>query len=112
MKKNLLQRVIIIAVVTLASLWIVVGPRHRPSLADFTPAGINKTLRENIRLGLDLKGGAHLLMQVEVGDYLKRMSENVAAGLQAAAQEAGFPVKDVRAEVAGETYRIVLEGGD
>ncbi len=112
MKKNLLNRFIVIAVVALAGLWVVFGPRHRPALADFTPAGINNTLRQNIRLGLDLKGGAHLLMRVEVPEYLKRMTENVATGMQAAAQEGGLPVKDVRPEVSGDSYRIVLEGGE
>ena len=66
MKKNLLHRFVIIAVVTLLGLWVVIGPRQRPTLADFTPAGINETLRENIRLGLDLRGGTHLVMQVQV----------------------------------------------
>jgi preprotein translocase subunit SecD len=112
MRKNILHRAIVIAAVTLASLWIVIGPRHRPALADFTPAGIKNTLRQNIRLGLDLKGGAHLLMRVEVPEYLKRMTENVATGMQAAAQEAGLPVKEVKPIVEGDSYKIQLEGGD
>ena len=65
MKKNLLNRVIIIVLVTLGGLWVVIGPRRMPTLADFTPAGINNTLRENIHLGLDLRGGSHLVMQVQ-----------------------------------------------
>ncbi len=59
-KKNLLQRVIIIAIVTLASLYVVIGPRHRPTRNDFTWSGIKNNLRENIHLGLDLRGGSHL----------------------------------------------------
>ena len=113
MKKNLLQRVIVIAAVTLGALYIVIGPRHWPvRLADFTPQGIQNTLRNNIRLGLDLKGGAHLLMQVQVADYLKRLTENAATGIQTATQEAGFAVREVRPEVVGDTHRIVLEAGE
>ena len=112
MKKNLLHRVIIIALVTLAGLWVVIGPRHRPALADFTPAGLNKTLRENIRLGLDLRGGSHLVMQVQVQDYLKRLTEATAFGVQAAARERGYDVREVRPEVSGDTYRVVLVAGD
>ena len=78
MKKNLLQRIIIIAVVTLVGLWIVLGPRHKPTLKDFTVAGVQNTLRENIHLGLDLRGGSHLVMQVQVPDYLKRLTESTA----------------------------------
>jgi preprotein translocase subunit SecD len=112
MKKNLLQRVIIIAVVTLLALWVVIGPRHRPTLADFTPAGINRTLRENIRLGLDLKGGSHLVMRVQVEDYLKRLTESVVFGVQSAAQAQGYNVKEVRPEIVGDNYRVILEAND
>ena len=112
MKKNLLQRVIIIAVVTLIGLWVVLGPRHKPTLHDFTLAGINNTLRQNIHLGLDLRGGSHLVMQVQVQDYLKRLTENVAAGVQDAARAGGYDIKEVRPEVQGNSYRVVLVAND
>jgi preprotein translocase subunit SecD len=112
MKKNLLQRIIIIAVVTLLGLWVVIGPRHRPTLADFTPAGINKTLRENVNLGLDLRGGSHLVMQVQVQDYLKRLTEEAAVSVQNAAREQGYEVREVRPETAGDDYRVVLVAAD
>ncbi|HYY94450.1 MAG TPA: protein translocase subunit SecD, partial [Pyrinomonadaceae bacterium] len=112
MKKNLLQRVIIIAIVTIVGLWVVIGPRHKPALHDFTLAGINNTLRQNIHLGLDLRGGSHLVMQVQVQDYLKRLTENVAAGVQDAARAAGYDIKEVRPEVQGNSYRVVLVAND
>jgi preprotein translocase subunit SecD len=112
MKKNLLNRVIIIALVTLAALWVVVGPRHRPALADFTPAGFNRTLRDNIRLGLDLRGGSELVMQVQVQDYLKRLTEGTSVGVQNAARELGYDVKEVRPEVSGNDYRVVAVAND
>ncbi len=112
MKKNILHRVIIIAVVTLLGLWVVVGPRHRPALADFTPAGINKTLRENIRLGLDLRGGSQLVMQVQVQDYLTKLTNDSARSVQDAARAQGYDTKEVRSETAGGNYRIVLVAND
>jgi len=112
MRKNLLQRIILIAVVTLVSLYIVIGPRRTPKLSDFTLAGINNTLRENIRLGLDLKGGSHLVMRVKVADYLKRLTENNSIALANAAKEAGLPVKEVRPEVSERNYRVVVEATD
>ncbi|MGB7924856.1 MAG: protein translocase subunit SecD [Pyrinomonadaceae bacterium] len=108
-KKNLLQRIIIIAIVTLGALYIVIGPRHRPTRADFTWAGIKQTLQENIRLGLDLKGGSHLVMQVKTDEYLQKLTENTALAVQKAAQEAGYNVKGARADVGGGNYRVVLE---
>lgn len=113
MKKKLSRRVVIIVIVTLVALWIVIGPRGRaPRLADFTPQGIKNTLRNNIRLGLDLKGGSHLLMQVQVPEYLSSITKNAATGMATAAQEGQHPVKDVRPEISGDDYKIVFEAGD
>ena len=44
-KKNLLTRIIIIAVVTLVGLYLVIGPRRRPTLKDFTWSGIKAITR-------------------------------------------------------------------
>jgi preprotein translocase subunit SecD len=111
-KKNLLQRTIIIVLVTLVSIYIVIGPRRRPTLRDFTWSGIKATLASNIKLGLDLKGGSHLVMRVKVEEFLKTLTMTNASAIQSAAKEAGSPVKDVRPEVGAGTYRIVLEATD
>src|SRR3954463_2588743 len=111
-KKNLLQRIIIIVVVTLASIYIVIGPRHRPTLRDFTWSGIKANLAQNIRLGLDLKGGSHLVMRVKVEEYLKRLTEDSAVAAQNAAKEAGFDVKETHAETTSGSYRVVLTTSD
>ncbi|HKR60798.1 MAG TPA: protein translocase subunit SecD [Pyrinomonadaceae bacterium] len=110
-KQNLLQRSIIIALVTLVSLYLVIGPRRKPHLSDFTWSGIKSTLRSNIRLGLDLRGGSHLVMKVKTDEFLKNLTEGNALAIQNAAKDGGVPPKDVRAEVAGD-YRIVLEAAD
>lgn len=111
-KKNLLQRAIIILIVTLVAIYIVIGPRRKPTRQDFTWAGIKNTLSENIHLGLDLRGGSHLVMQVQTDEYLKRMTDDSAAAAQQAAKEAGLPAKDVRSEGAKGTYRIIFDTGD
>ena len=50
-KKNLLTRVIIIAIVTITGLYLVIGPRnHRPTPSDFKWSGIKATLKNNIHL--------------------------------------------------------------
>src|SRR5947209_879537 len=112
-KRNLLQRTIVIAVVTVVGLYIVIGPHgRRPHLKDFTPSGLKATLAKNISLGLDLKGGVHLVMRVKVGDYLKRLTEDSATAAQNAAKDAGFDVKEARAETTGGNYRVSLQVGD
>ena len=111
-KKNVLQRTIIILIVTLIGIYIVVGPRRRPTVQDFTWSGIKTNLAQNIKLGLDLKGGSHLVMRVKVEEFLKTLTETNTNAIRKALEDAGLPVKDVRPEVASGSYRIVLEGND
>ncbi|MGA9997826.1 MAG: protein translocase subunit SecD [Pyrinomonadaceae bacterium] len=111
-KKNLLQRAIIIAIITLVGIYLVIGPRRKPHLSDFTAQGIKNTLRENIHLGLDLQGGSHLVMRVKTDEYLKRLTEGNAVAVQNAAKDAGYNVKEARADVSGGSYRIILEAND
>jgi preprotein translocase subunit SecD len=113
-KKNLLQRFIIIILVTLAGVYVVIGPHRRPKFSDFTAAGIKRSLGENIRLGLDLKGGAHLVMRVKVEDYLKTLAESNAVTALTAAKEVDPKVKDSDAgfDVSGGSYRFFVKTED
>lgn len=112
-KRNLLQRSIVIGIVTLVGLYIVIGPHgRRPHLKDFKPSGIKENLGRNIHLGLDLKGGAHLVMRVKIEDYLKRLTEDAATAAQNAAKDANFEVKDTRAETSGGNHRVILQVND
>ncbi len=110
-KKNLLQRTIIIVLVTLVSIYVVIGPRRRPTLRDFTWSGIKANLAANIKLGLDLKGGSHLVMRVKTEEFLKTLTQTNRSAIEAAVNEAGVPIKEVRAETSG-SYRIALEALD
>src|SRR3954464_1330832 len=112
-KRNLLQRAIIIGIVTIGGLYIVIGPHgRRPHVKDVTWSGIKANLAQNIRLGLDLKGGSHLVMRVKVEEYLKRLTEDSAVAAQNAAKEAGFDVKETHAETTSGSYRVVLTTSD
>lgn len=111
-KKNLLTRAIIIAVVTIAGLYLVIGPRRRPHLKDFTWSGIKQTLASNIHLGLDLQGGSHLVMRVKTEEFLRRLTEENAVAAQNAAKDAGFELKGGRSETNNSNYRVILELAD
>src|SRR5213078_5042059 len=101
-KKNLLQRAIIVGIVTIVGIYIVIGPHgRRPHGHDFTWSGIKANLAQNIHLGLDLKGGSHLVMRVKVEEFFKKLAEENAIAGQNAAKEAGFDVKEAHAETAG-----------
>ena len=77
MNKNLRVRGIVIAVVTALCLVIMFGPWNKPkgysrTASDFFKASnLKQNLTENIRLGLDLKGGTHLVIQVKVDDVIR-----------------------------------------
>ena len=86
--------------------------RACPGAQDFTRAGIKQNLKDNIHLGLDLKGGSHLVMRVKTEEYLKRLTEDNAVAAQNAAKDAGFDVKEAHADVAGNNYRVVMTLGD
>ena len=111
-KQNLLARVIIIAVVTIVGLYLVIGPRHRPRLEDFTWTGIKRSLASNIHLGLDLQGGSHLVMRVKTEEFLRRLTEDNYVAAQNAAKDAGYEVKGGRADASPGNYRVVLEPTD
>ncbi len=112
-KKNLLQRAIIIGIVTLVGFYIVIGPHgRRPHFSDVTLAGVKANLAQNINLGLDLKGGSHLVMRVKVEEFFKNLTQANAIAAQDAAKAAGLDVKEARAETSGGNYQVILQIAD
>jgi len=80
MKKNLNGKIaIIIGVVAL----FVYGTFFGTDLPKFTPGEtLVKQLTEHIHLGLDLQGGAHLILQVHVKDAVNAETDNTLARIQ------------------------------
>src|SRR5678809_935877 len=81
-------RTVIILGITLVGIYLVFGPRHTPTGQDFTWQGIKNNLDENINLGIEVKGGSHLVMRVKTEEYLKRLTENNESAAVLAAKEA------------------------
>ncbi|MGB7203283.1 MAG: protein translocase subunit SecD [Pyrinomonadaceae bacterium] len=116
---GLLIRTGIIACILLVGIYLVFGPRRTPTSADFTWSGIKQNLSENINLGLDLKGGSHLVMRVKTEEYLKRLTENNEAAavlaVKDAKDESGAPLGISAEGVAatdGGNYAITLTVAD
>lgn len=109
---SLLIRTAIIVVITLVGIYLVFGPRRVPVGSDFTWTGIKNNLAENINLGLDLKGGSHLVMRVKTDDYLKTLTENNAQAALTAAQDAKLPVTGNAIVTDGGTYSVTLNLSD
>ena len=105
-------RAVIIAVVTLAGIYLVIGPRGTLTKQDFTWAGIKQNLSENISLGLDLKGGSHLVMHVKTEEYLKTLAENNSSAALNALQEANIAVSGSNVVAANGTYSVSITAAD
>ncbi len=107
MNKNLRLRGIIIAVLTIFCFGILLGPWNKPknytkSASDFfKPSKLRQNLAENIRLGLDLKGGTHLVMQVQTDDAIKYITDNNVIKGKDELQKAGIQFSDVKAAAPG-----------
>jgi len=64
MKKNITARTVVIVVTILLCVYGIIGfPTSKGALM--------QNLKDNIRLGLDLKGGSHLVLEVQVQDAVK-----------------------------------------
>jgi preprotein translocase subunit SecD len=115
MTRNIRTRAIIIGVITLGSLIMLLGPWNKPkgysrSTRDFfSPAGLKQNLAENIRLGLDLRGGTHLVMQVQVDEYIGSITENNRQKAVSELKKANIPFTDVKVAANG---LLVVETAD
>jgi len=77
MIKNLTAKVILIIAVLIFFLFGIFGlPKS------FTPSALLAALEERIHLGLDLKGGTHLILQVQVNDAINADSERAIERLK------------------------------
>ena len=77
MIKNLTAKVILIIAVLIFFLFGIFGlPKS------FTPSGLLAALQERIHLGLDLKGGTHLILQVQVNDAVNADSDRAIERLK------------------------------
>ncbi len=109
MKNNsLLIRTAVIVIITIIGIYLVFGPRGNVSADSFTFQGIKNNLANNINLGLDLKGGSHLVMRVKTEEYLKKLTENNESAALAAAKAAQLPVTDATYIAENNNYQITL----
>ena len=75
MKNNLTARTVIIVVTILVCVFGIIGfPKSGAELA--------KNFSDNIRLGLDLKGGTHLVLEIQVQDAVKADAEQTGERLK------------------------------
>ena len=88
MTSNVKVRAIVIVAVILICVYGIIGlPTSKQELID--------NWNKNIRLGLDLKGGSQLTLQVQLQDAFKAQADQVILHLKEALQKAGVPFADM-----------------
>ncbi len=90
MKKNLKNQILLIVAVLLVFLY---GIFRIPQ--GFTGKDLLASLQKHIHLGLDLQGGVHLILQVQVQEAVSDETDSSAARVRDALKTAGFTVSQV-----------------
>src|ERR1700739_3883124 len=90
MKKNLRNRILAITAVLLVSIYGIIG----------IPSGVSgksllEAIQKRIHLGLDLKGGAHLILPVQVAEGVTAEPDNMAGLIQQDLKKAKLPFGQV-----------------
>jgi preprotein translocase subunit SecD len=109
MRSKLRTRTIIIILVTLVGMYVVMMPHDRgPQLKDFTSwTQVKRNLSDNIRLGLDLRGGSHLVLQVKTDDVINGITQKNLESAEAKLKENGWPVTEVKQTGVDEITIVV-----
>ena len=101
MGKNLAGKtVFIVAVLVICCFGIVGIPR----------GGLKESIKRNINLGLDLKGGIHLVLEVHVAEALASATDRDVARLEDDLQKAGVVGATVGKTDAANPQTIVVSG--
>lgn len=105
MQKNLLIKTAIIIGVLLVFLYGIFGI---PS--SFTGDGLKEAVLNRIHLGLDLKGGTHLILQVMVNEAVAAQTDSVVENLKSELQKERIAFADISKPDPDHPERIVIQG--
>jgi preprotein translocase subunit SecD len=119
MQRNLMVKAGVIVVVVLACLFGIIGyPKFLGGIGVPTSvAQLKSNLAHNINLGLDLKGGTHLVLQVQVQDAAKTEADQIIESLRDATRAAnisvaGFERNDPQTLQQTDSIQINIQGVD
>jgi len=112
MNKNLTWKTILIIAVTLVFLaGIIFGPNPAQSISVWKSEGLRAAIQQNIHLGLDLRGGTHLILQVRVNDAVKADADTAIDRLKTEMRAANITYADVsQPDTQGHPDQIVVKG--
>src|SRR5947209_20047772 len=96
MRKNLFSKTILIIATLLIFVYgIFLGTDPDKAIAAWKQGGVVAAIQQNIHLGLDLKGGTHLILQVAVNEAVNAETDRVAQSLREDLGKAGVTFTDI-----------------
>src|SRR6266446_192263 len=106
MNKNLTWKLALIVGILLAFLLGIFGiPKS------FSKQGLLASMTDRIHLGLDLTGGTHLILQVQVNDAVNVDSDNAAENLKAGMRTAKVNYAEItKPDPVNHPEQIVIKG--
>src|SRR3981081_3150615 len=106
MNKNLGWKLIVIVVILLVFLFGIFGVPK-----DWSGKGVLAAITDRIHLGLDLRGGTHLILQVQVNDAVKVDADNAVEILKEQLNKRKIAFSDITQPDPQNPDRIVIKGG-
>jgi len=107
MKKNLNGKIATIIGVMLVCLYGIFGIPH-----GVTGSALLSAITQRIHLGLDLQGGAHLILQVQVKDAVNAETDNTLARIQQDLQVFKLQGQPVKTDPVNSPQTITITGID
>ena len=92
MNPNLKWKAVFIVFVILASIYLLIGYPTFPT----SVAQIKDNFRSQIKLGLDLQGGTHLILQVQVQDAIAQETDQMVDRLNKQLRDKKIPFDEIR----------------
>jgi preprotein translocase subunit SecD len=105
MKKNLKSKVVLIIAVLVVCVYGIFGVP-----AGVTGTALTEAMAKRIHLGLDLRGGTHLILQVVVEEAINAETDNTAARIQQDLKAANLGFTQVYKPDAAKPQLIRVEG--
>jgi preprotein translocase subunit SecD len=106
MKKNLRGRILAIIAVLLIAIYGMIG---LPS--GLTGKALLAAITKNIHLGLDLRGGAHLILKVQVADAVNAETDNLVGTIQQDLKKAHLAYSQViKPDPTARPQQVRLDG--
>ena len=101
--------IVIAAVIVLCFLGVICYPHGEEEIVGFPTSfqRMKENVRERIRLGLDLKGGTHLVLQVQVEDAVNITNDLTRERLQDEMRAKSIAFADVQ---KGDSTHILIKG--